>query len=77
VRRSAPSPAPVRTHAQEARELAIARAVWTDFDSRADVAARLVRVQEVLEGRPVPTLSRADREAIEAATARISEGARP
>jgi hypothetical protein len=61
------------TPAQQARCLAIARLVWFGFVERADVAAKLIQVDEVLAGLPVPTLSQVDREAILAAAARIPE----
>lgn len=57
------------TRAEELRSLAIAKAVFAEVTPQL-----LLDVDAVLAGRSVPTLSQKDREAIEAAAARIPEG---
>jgi hypothetical protein len=54
--------------AEDTRSLAIARETWFGFDERADRVQKLIEVEETLEGPHVhiPTLSRVDRERIEA-----------
>lgn len=69
MKKSHPEPVLPPTRAEELRCLAIARLVWIGFDERADVAEKLIQVDEALQGEHVhiPTMSQVDREAIEAA----------
>jgi hypothetical protein len=64
-----------QSHPSKRRQLAIARQVWTNLDSLTapEVARRMGYVEEALAGLPVPTLSRDERAAIEAAAARGPE----
>lgn len=64
-----------QSHPSKVRQLEIARAIWSNLDTLTapEVARRMGYVEDVLKGLPVPTLSMAERTAIEAAAARVPE----
>ena len=67
MKRTNPEVVAPLTCAQDLRSLAIARAVFTEVTPQL-----LLDVDAVLAGRPVPTMSHVDREAIEAAAKEVS-----
>ena len=67
MKRTNPSPSFPLTRAEELRSLAIAKAVFAEVTPQI-----LLDVDAVLAGRPVPTMSQVDREAIEAAAKEVS-----
>jgi tRNA U34 5-methylaminomethyl-2-thiouridine-forming methyltransferase MnmC len=64
-----------QTHPLKARALQVALAVWPNLGERPHwQQAELLRdVQEVLDGRAAPCVSRAERDAIKAEAARLGE----